>query len=216
VSDTKLRIDVEDELLWEPRVDSGAIAVAADGGIVTLRGTVSTVREKLEATNAAKRVHGVTNVVDDLDVDVLQGDRRPDTDLRADVLQALMLNALVPSSVDAIVDDGVVKLTGTAPYQYERSEAQLVAGNVPGVARVDDEIELDGPAPKAEDVRHSIKEAFKRNAKLDAETLSVSSSNGTVTVSGVVGSWSEHDAAVEAAWAAPGVRSVEDEIVVDY
>jgi osmotically-inducible protein OsmY len=216
MSDTKLRIDVEDELLWEPRVDSGAIAVAADGGTVTLRGTVSTLREKLEATNAAKRVDGVTKVVDDLDVDILQGNRRPDTDLRADVLQALMLNALVPSSVDAIVDDGVVKLTGTAPYQYERSEAELVAGNVPGVVRVDDEIELDGPAPKAEDVRHSIKEAFKRNAKLDAESLSVSSSNGIVTVSGVVGSWSEHDAAVEAAWAAPGVRSVEDEIVVDY
>ena len=216
MSDTKLRIDVEDELLWEPRVDSGAIAVAADGGTVTLRGTVSTLREKLEAINAAKRVHGVTKVVDDLDVDVLQGNRRPDTDLRADVLQALMLNALVPSSVDASVDDGVVKLTGTAPCQYERSEAELVAGNVPGVVRVDDEIELDGPAPKAEDVRHSIKEAFKRNAKLDAESLSVSSSNGIVTVSGVVGSWSEHDAAVEAAWAAPGVRSVEDEIVVDY
>jgi osmotically-inducible protein OsmY len=216
MSNTKLRIDVEDELLWEPRVDSEAIAVAADGGTVTLRGTVSTVREKLEATNAAKRVHGVTKVVDDLDVDVLRGNRRPDTDLRADVLQALMLNALVPSSVDAIVDDGVVTLTGTAPYQYERGEAELVASNVSGVVRVDDEIELDGPSPKAEDVRHSIKEAFKRNAKLDAESLSVSSANGTVTLSGVVGSWSEHDAAVDAAWAAPGVRSVEDEIVVDY
>ena len=153
MSNTKLRIDVEDELLWEPRVDSEAIAVAADGGTVTLRGTVSTVGEKLEATNAAKRVHGVTNVIDDLDVDLLRGNRRPDTDLRADVLQALMLNALVPSSVDAIVDDGVVKLTGTAPYQYERSEAELVASNVPGVVRVEDEIVLDGPSPTTQDVR---------------------------------------------------------------
>jgi osmotically-inducible protein OsmY len=216
VSNTKLRIDVEDELLWEPRVDSEAIAVAADGGTVSLRGTVSTVREKLEAANAAKRVHGVGKVVNDLDVDVLRGNRRPDTDLRGDVLQALMLNALVPSSVDAIVRDGVVTLTGTAAYQYERDEAEFVASNVSGVARVDDEIVLDGPSPAAEDVRHSIKDAFKRNAKLDAESLSVSSSNGTVTLSGVVGSWSEHDAAVDAAWAAPGVRRVRDDIVVDY
>jgi osmotically-inducible protein OsmY len=216
MSDTKLRLDVEDELLWEPRVDSDAIAVAADGGTVTLRGTVSTLREKLEAEYAAKRVHGVSKVVNDLDVDVLHGNRRPDTDLRADVLQALMLNALVPPSVDASVDDGVVTLTGTAPHQYERGEAEFVASNVPGVVGVDDEIVLDGPSPDAEDVRHSIKEAFKRNAKLDAESLSVSSSNGTVTLSGVVGSWSEHDAAVDAAWAAPGVRRVQDEIVVDY
>jgi osmotically-inducible protein OsmY len=149
VSNTKLRIDVEDELLWEPRVDSEAIAVAADGGTVSLRGTVSTVREKLEAANAAKRVHGVGKVVNDLDVDVLRGNRRPDTDLRGDVLQALMLNALVPSSVDAIVRDGVVTLTGTAAYQYERDEAEFVASNVPGVARVDDEIVLDGPSPTA-------------------------------------------------------------------
>jgi osmotically-inducible protein OsmY len=153
MSDTKLRIDVEDELLWEPRVDNEAIAVSADGGTVTLRGTVSTVRERLEARNAAKRVHGVKKVVDDLDVDVLHGNRRPDTDLRADVLQALMLNALVPSSIDATVRDGVVTLTGTAPYPYERDEAVFVAGNVPGVARVDGEIVLDGPS---RDVRDDI------------------------------------------------------------
>jgi osmotically-inducible protein OsmY len=37
-----------------------------------------------------------------------------------------------------------------------------------------------------------------------------------VTLSGHVDSWVEHDAAVNAAWAAPGVRTVEDAIVVDY
>jgi osmotically-inducible protein OsmY len=63
---------------------------------------------------------------------------------------------------------------------------------------------------------HSIKKALERNAKLDAEELSVETSNGTVAVSGVVGSWSEHDAALDAAWSAPGVKDVRDLIVVDY
>jgi osmotically-inducible protein OsmY len=40
--------------------------------------------------------------------------------------------------------------------------------------------------------------------------------NGTVSVSGTVSSWSEHDAALAAAWAAPGVTDVGDHIVVDY
>ncbi len=37
-----------------------------------------------------------------------------------------------------------------------------------------------------------------------------------MTLSGHVDSWVEHDAAVNAAWAAPGVRAVEDQIVIDY
>jgi osmotically-inducible protein OsmY len=65
-------------------------------------------------------------------------------------------------------------------------------------------------------VRHSITKAFKRDASLDAEALSIDTFEGTVTLSGHVDSWVEHDAAVNAAWAAPGVLAVEDAIVVDY
>jgi osmotically-inducible protein OsmY len=216
VSDDELRTNVEDELLWEPRIDSDAIAVSADGGTVTLRGTVANYREKLEATNAAKRVHGVKKVDNGLYADLFGVDRRDDDDLRGAVLQALMLDALVPSSVDATVRNGVVTLTGTAEYQYERDEAEFVAGNVLGVAWIDDEIDLDVPSPTPGDVMHSIKKALERNAKLDAEELSVETSDGTVALSGVVGSWSEHDAALDAAWSAPGVKDVRDLIVVDY
>jgi osmotically-inducible protein OsmY len=53
---------VIDELFWDPRVNSSEITVSADGGRVTLRGTVGTVRETGEAENAAQRVLGVTSV----------------------------------------------------------------------------------------------------------------------------------------------------------
>jgi osmotically-inducible protein OsmY len=142
MSNTQLRTRVEDELLWDPMVDSGAIAVSAEGGAVTLRGTVGTYGEKLDATNAANRVDGVQKVYNDLDVDLIWGDRRPDTDLRAEVLQALMLDSRVPSSVDAIVRDGVVTLTGTAKFEYERDEAESVAGHARGVTRVENRILL--------------------------------------------------------------------------
>ena len=68
--------------------------------------------------------------------------------------------------------------------------------------------------PDAGDVKHAIKKAFKRNAKLDADELTVESSNGTITIKGTVGSWSEHDEAIDAAWAAPGVHHVHDRILV--
>ena len=80
----------------------------------------------------------------------------------------------------------------------------------------DDEIDLVPPAPSTGDVKHSIKKAMERNAKLDADALSVDSSNGTVTLHGTVSSWADHDEAIAAAWAAPGVSDVKDRILVAY
>jgi osmotically-inducible protein OsmY len=114
------------------------------------------------------------------------------------------------------IDDGVVTLTGTANWQFERDEAEFVAANVLGVVSVDDEIDLVPPAPSASDVQHSIKKAMERNAKLDADSLSVDSSNGTITLHGTVSSWADHDEAVAAAWAAPGITNVKDRILVAY
>src|SRR5882672_12511299 len=89
---------VSDELLWEPRIDNVAIAVEADDGVVTLRGTVGTFREKREARAAAERVYGVTSVKNELQVRLLNDSRRADADVRGDVLQALMLDSLVPDT----------------------------------------------------------------------------------------------------------------------
>ena len=214
MTDEQLRGDAEDELHWEPRIDNRAIAVSAADGIVTLRGTVGSFREKREAESAVKRVYGTKGVENKLEVRLLNEDRRNDAELRADVLQALMLDSLVPDTVDAKVDDGNVLLTGTAKHQHERSEAAYVAGNVKGVIWVQNDIALAVETPKPADVQDAITKAFERDAKIDATRVSVDSNNGTVRLSGAVQSWAEHDAAVNAAWAAPGVEDVEDRIEI--
>jgi osmotically-inducible protein OsmY len=216
MSDKDLELNVSDELLWDPKVDSAAIAVSADDGVVALRGTVGTFRQKREAKQDAERVYGVKSVDNELEVRILNGNRRNDADLRGGVLQALMLDSLVPSTIDAKVKDGWVTLTGTAEWQYQRDEAEFVAANILGVVAVDSEIELMGPTPSADNVQHSIKKAMERNAKLDADSVSVDSSNGTVTLRGTVSSFADHDEAVAAAWAAPGVTRVEDHVLVSY
>jgi osmotically-inducible protein OsmY len=216
MSNNDLELNVSDELLWDPKVDSAAIAVSADDGVVTLRGTVGTFRQKREAKQDAERMYGVKSVENELEVRILNGDRRNDADLRGGVLQALMLDSLVPSTIDAKVKDGWVTLTGTAEWQYQRDEAEFVAANILGVVAVDSEIELMGPTPSAGNVQHSIKKAMERNAKLDADSVSVDSSNGTVTLRGTVSSFADHDEAVAAAWAAPGVTRVNDHVLVAY
>jgi osmotically-inducible protein OsmY len=216
MTDDELVRNVTEELYWDPKVDHVEIAVAADDGVVTLRGTVGSFRQKREAKSAAERVFGVKKVANELQVRLLGEFGREDAELRGDVLQALMLDTLVPRSIDARVLDGEVTLTGHADWQFQRDEAEFVAANVLGVAGMIDQIELMAPMPSAGDVKQSIKKAIERNAKLDAEAVSVESSNGTVTISGTVSSWSDHDDAVSAAWAAPGVRRVKDQILVAY
>ena len=216
MSNDDLALSVSDELFWDPKVDNTAIAVSADDGKVTLRGTVGSLREKLEAKKAAERVFGVISVDNHLQVRLMNDAKRGDAELRGDVLQALMLDSLVPKTVDAKVDDGFVTLTGTANWQYQRDEAEFVTSNIVGTLDVFDEIELNYPPPDRGDVKESIKKAFKRNAALDAKDLDVSTDNGSVTLKGTVSSWAEHDEAVDAAWAAPGVNSVNDDLTVAY
>ena len=130
--DNELTANVSDELFWDPKVDNTAIAVSADDGKITLRGTVGSLREKNEAKRAAQRVFGVTSVDNKLQVKLMNDQKRADAEIRGDVLQALMLDSLVPNTIDAKVDDGFVTLTGTADWQYQRDEAELVASNIVG------------------------------------------------------------------------------------
>ncbi|TDW24355.1 BON domain-containing protein [Kribbella kalugense] len=214
--DTDLVDNVSDELFWDPKVDNEAIAVSANAGTVTLRGTVGSLREKREAKNAAQRVIGVLEVDNQLKVRLMGDLGRIDADIRGDVLQALMLDSLVPETVDAKVQDGEVTLTGTVDWQYQRDEADFVASNIVGILDVFNQIEIRNPNPNTRDVESSIQKAFKRNATLDAEGLTVSTDNGVVTVKGTVGSWAERNEAIDAAWSAPGVTAVRDDLTVTY
>jgi osmotically-inducible protein OsmY len=211
-----VRANVGDELFWDPKVDSAAIAVDANDGKVTLRGTVGSLREKREARKAVQRVVGVHSVDNQLKVRLLDDQGRSDSELRGFVLQALMLDSLVPRTIDAKVTDGFVTLTGTAEWQYQRDEADLVASSIAGALDVFNEIEIESPMPSAADTQESIRKAFQRNAGLEADDLLISTLDGSVTVKGAVRSWAERDEAIAAAWAAPGVTSVHDDLTIVY
>ena len=149
-----------------------------------------------------------------LNVRLMTQQTRDDAEIRADVLRALTLDSQVPDTVDAKVGAGFVTLTGSATWQFERDAADRVAGHVAGVIDVLDEIAVIGRTPDPQEVKRSIKRAYERHARLDANQLTVETRDGTVMVEGTVRSWQEHDDAIAAAWAAPGVRSVDDRIVL--
>jgi osmotically-inducible protein OsmY len=217
MTDEELRRHVAAELCWDPQVGSKVIQVSADSGTVTLSGEVDSLRQKRAGSRAASRVRGVIRIANELQVRIPRTDQRDDEDLRGDVLEALMLDGSVPMTVDARARDGVVTLTGTAQWHYQREEAESRTAEVPGVACIDNAITLAKPdAGAASDAGAAIKAAFLRNAVIEPDGLSVeTSSGGLVIVSGTVSSWVARDLAVTAAWSAPGVTRVENRIRVE-
>lgn len=216
MTDDYLRRDVAAELSWDPQVDSRAIQVSANTGMVTLSGTVASLPQKLAGGRAAARVRGVTGVANELWVRIPDGNPGDDEDLRGDVMEALLLDVCVPTTVDAQARDGLVTLTGTARWHYEREAAESRAAHVPGVVDVDNAILLT-QAPGARDVRDAIIGALRRSAVLEPDALSVENpSDGLVILSGTVASWIARDHAVAAVWSVRGVTNVDDRIRVEF
>lgn len=146
----------------------------------------------------------------------LDADRRDDLELRRDVLRALMLDSLVPMTVDAQVRDGIVTLTGIVRWHGERDDAMFLVGAVPGVLGILDEISLtSGRGHTGGDVEDDVADALERSAVLgDGKVRVTSGVDGTVILSGAVSSWDDHDQAITAAWSVPGVTAVEDRLLV--
>jgi len=213
-SDSEIERDVRDELKWDPDLDAEDIAVSVKNGVVTLAGFTRSYADRLEAEAAAKRVAGVLAVANDIEVRLPAVDRRPDPDIARDAVAAL--KAQLPISYDrikVIVKDGWVYLEGAAEWQYQKTTAENAVRKVKGVKGVTNSIVLK-PQVTPSDIQRKIQEAFKRNAGVDANRITVETNGSEVVLKGTVRSWIEREEAERVAWSAPGITKVEDRIVV--
>lgn len=214
-TDTELQHAVMEELTWEPSVDAAEIGVSAESGIVTLSGTVKSLPQKWAAEKAAQRVFGVKAVTDEIIVKLPGDSEVSDTEIARSVVNALDWNASVPRGrVQVVVAHGWVTLEGTVQFHYERVAADYAVRGLRGVKGVTNTISVKPPQTSPKDIKYRIEQAFERAADLDAEMISVETKNGKVILRGTVDSWAERERAELAAWAAPGVSRVENEILV--
>jgi osmotically-inducible protein OsmY len=147
LTDTPLADAVIANLDLDPRIpESLEIAVAADDGLVTLRGTVESFSQRRAAGQDAKKVDGVYDVDNELNVSLTGANRRDDDEIRGAALQGLIWDVDVPSDfVDVKVDDGWVTLKGDVSYQFESDAAYDDVASLYGVLGVTNEITVSNP-----------------------------------------------------------------------
>ncbi|MEX2283417.1 MAG: BON domain-containing protein [Gemmatimonadota bacterium] len=211
-----LQRDVVEELAWDPQVDSSHIAVTvSDGGIVTLAGSVGSFAEKLAAEMAALRVAGVRAIADELAVKLLPDSLIADERIAKAAADALHFNVAVPrNGVTVRVENGWITLAGEVPWNYQRRAAEKAMWLLHGVKGVINLISLE-PRVDQGHIKHRIEAAYKRNAQIDAGHVTVAVLDDRVMLSGTVSSWTARAQAEAAAWSAPGVTRVENELTIE-
>jgi osmotically-inducible protein OsmY len=213
VTDRILKQSVLDELRWEPSVNEAHIGVTAQDGVVTLSGDVSSYTEKLAAERAVRRVYGVKGVAEDIEVRY-SFSKVDDTDIAKNALQTLSWDVEVPEDkVKIKVEGGLVTLTGTVDWNFQRNAAEADVRKLKGVTGIINGIVIK-PTVQASGVREKITAALKRNAQIEADKINVVTDGGTVTLIGNVHTWDEDRLVVDTAWAAPGVTHVEDQLSI--
>lgn len=213
-TDAQLKKDISDELEWEPSVNATHIGVSVDRGVVTLTGHIDTYAEKAAIERAVQRVQGVQAIALELDVKLAPNHQRSDTELAQSLQSALQAQALVPASrISMKVEHGWVTLSGEVDWDYQRSNAERTVHQTMGVVGVSNRITLKARTVPT-DVSNRIKDALARQAEREARGIEVSIGGSTATLRGSVHSWAERNAAQGAAWSAPGITLVVNELKV--
>ena len=214
ITDTQLQTSVFDELKLRPSVNSAHIGVTATNGVIALTGRVVHFAEKTAAEDAAKSVYGVQDVANKIAVEIVDLCQCTDQEIAAAALNALKWDFSLPNNkVMVVVKNAWITLSGELDWRYQKDAAASSVRNLIGVAGISNDITIK-PETKWIDVKRKIEESFRRNADLEARCIHVSTNAGTVTLTGSVASWVQRYQAVSAAWSAPGVTAVNNDLTI--
>ena len=212
-TDDQIQQDVINEIKWDPSVTSSQVSVLVNEGIVTLRGSVPHYFEKSQAEDAAQRVGGVRAVVDEITVNLMGSYQRSDEQIAEAALEALEGSYSAPKGIKVTVENGMIILKGDAEWDYQRTAAADSVGKLMGVCGVINNISIRSKVQPS-DIKNRIEEALKRSAQSEGRKITVSVKDNRAILDGNVHSFAEYDDAGHAAWMAPGIITVENNLKI--
>ena len=216
-SNADLQKDVQDAIKWEPLLNAAEIGVTVKDGVVTLTGVVDSYSKKIEAEDAAKNVSGVKAVVEKIEIKFSNSwAKRDDNEIANEVLTAFKWNWQVPNDkIKVKVEDGWVTLEGELEWNTQKEAAKEAVKNLLGVTGVSNNITIKSET-KDQIEKMDIEKALNRNWATMDKDIMVKVTGHNVKLTGTVHSWYQKDEAARIAWNAPGVWSVDNELIVDY
>ncbi|RFO94816.1 OsmY domain-containing protein [Rhodoferax lacus] len=211
-TDTELQHDIVSELEWDPAIHATQVGVAVKDSVVTLTGHLDTYAEKFAIEKAVSRVQGVKAIALEMDVKLSPNHKRSDTEIATASETALKWHSEIPAhSIQLTVEKGWVTLKGEVNWDYQRQAAAKALRSLTGVVGVSNNIRIKHIVTPA-NVSIRIHDALARHAEREAKHIDVEVKGDMVTLRGVVDSMAERNAAFGAAWSAPGISNVHNEI----
>ncbi|MDZ7683330.1 MAG: BON domain-containing protein [Fodinibius sp.] len=196
---------LEKQLTTATNIPDDDITITTDGNVVTLSGTTSNLLAKQKATDMAQQTAGVISVVNNLRITA----SRPDKAVNSDVAQALATNPATENwDVNTKVNNGLVTLTGRVESWQEKQLVSTIVSGVKGVKEINNSLQVAiNPNRSASDIKAEVKQAMMYDSRIRDNMISVDVSDGTVTLSGAVGSTTEKELAIKRSHVA-GVQDV--------
>lgn len=214
MSDLSLRNRILEELEFQPEINAANIGVTVDNGIVTLTGHVSSYSQKIDVEWAVKSIKGVRAVAEEIEVRLEKGAGTADDTIANRALNIINWSSDVPKGdIKVVVQTGWITLEGEVDWQYQKETVERAVRKLSGVVGVDNRLTLR-PRVDAGDIQRRIEDALTRHAEVDANEIHVKVEGDVVRLDGRVHLWRQRQIAERTAWSVPGVRKVEDHLLL--
>ena len=218
---------VRTALLLSKQVSPYGIKVETSQGEVTLQGQVPSEELKGMAGAIVQDTSGVKEVHNNLGVNP-SAERNPETERLGERVADLEIKTLISDALSKNADVGdkrigtevenrMVTLSGTVETASQKHAAEQIAWQVPGVQGVQDNLSATNARaiPESADVKLVRRVEFElySTKAISLKTMQIHAENGTVTLTGNVGSRAEKLLAEKVAQSVEGVRKVMNSLV---
>ncbi|HCY74713.1 MAG TPA: hypothetical protein DHV28_02240 [Ignavibacteriales bacterium] len=153
-------------------------------GIITVKGDVETLFDKLKIEELISQVQGVTSIKDEIKV---KAELMPDNEIKSNIENELQRNnaILEPEKIKVEVHNGAVNLSGTVSYFREKLLAQSIASWQDGVTDMTSKIIVMSPAAARSDdnLKEIINDLLRKDFSLE-NNIKFNISNGVVDIIG--------------------------------